>query len=145
MGANVKIDGYADIQKNLRSLGTKAKVVEAAAVKAGGEVLRKTMAQEAPRSASPRQPTSPSQSWRTGQHAADNIRVSRVKTVGGFKIVDVGVPKGDNSPYFYLKFHEYGSVKYTPPKPFMTRAVQSSKSQVKEAIKQTVRKGMGLK
>ncbi|MGQ0518294.1 hypothetical protein ACT453_53135, partial [Bacillus sp. D-CC] len=60
---------------------------------------------EAPRSRSPRKATV-KQSWRTGQHGADNAKISAVKSKEGVKYVNVGWLKGDNSPFFYMKFQD---------------------------------------
>ena len=51
---------------------------------------------------------------RTYQHSADNIPVSRITNKKGYSSVTVGWEKADNSPYFYVKFTEYGTSKMRP-------------------------------
>ncbi len=45
---------------------------------------------------------------RTGQHAGDNIPHTRSRAGGYYKEL-IGWEKTDNSPYFYMKFHEFGT------------------------------------
>ena len=51
--------------------------------KRGGEPIRKAISEIAPRSDSPKR--AKSEPWRTGQHLADNIRVTKAKMEDGIK------------------------------------------------------------
>ena len=51
---------------------------------------------------------------RTYQHSADNIPVSKITNKNGNAQVSIGWDKTDTSPYFYVKFTEYGTSKMRP-------------------------------
>ncbi|MMZ49679.1 hypothetical protein D1872_113840 [compost metagenome] len=143
MGAKMEVQGMQQMLNKLQSLGNKAKTVESQALKAGAEVLRSEIAARAPRSSSPRQPNSPSQSWRTGQHAADHIKMSGVKQADGAKIIEVGIQKGDRSHYFYLKFHEWGTSKMSA-KPFMAPAVAEKRTEATRKVHEIIMRALNL-
>lgn len=143
MGAHLEVDGLSQIQKKILELGKKGQRIENKALTAGAEIVREKISEEAPRSDNPRKPTPGTQSWRTGEHATDHITASRVKKVDGFKVVEVGISKGDNSKYFYLKFHEYGTEKL-PPQPFMNRSLKLSRTNAQAAIRTVYKKELGL-
>lgn len=54
---------------------------------------------------------------RTFQHAKDNVPI-KIKNVGGKMMAIIGWEKSDNSPYFYMKFIEFGTSKMPPQAPF---------------------------
>jgi HK97 gp10 family phage protein len=139
----MELQGMEQLLSKVNQLGKKGNRIENKALRAGGEIVRKEISDRAPRSDTPRQPSPGSQSWRTGEHAADNIEMSRVKTKDGMKIVEVGISRGDNSHYFYLKFHEYGTSKMAA-QPFMYPATVESKTEVVEKMKAVLRGGLGL-
>ncbi|MED0676984.1 HK97-gp10 family putative phage morphogenesis protein [Aneurinibacillus thermoaerophilus] len=141
--AKLEIQGMQHLLDKLQSLGNRAKVVENRALKEGAEILRSEIAARAPRSDSPRQPKPPSQTWRTGEHAADNIKMSGVKQQDGVKIIDVGIQKSDNSHYFYLKFKEWGTSKMAA-EPFMEPAVNDKKGEAIDKVKEVILGELGL-
>lgn len=143
MPANMEIDGMGQIQAKIAALGRKGSRIENKALRGGGEILRDAISDRAPRSVHPRQPAPDTQLWRTGEHAADHITMSRVKTIYGMKVVDVGINKGDNSEYFYLKFFEWGTSKM-PAQPFMAPAFEESHTAVVDKMKAILRDGLGL-
>lgn len=144
MGSYFDVEGMAEIHRKLLELGELGREIEAKAVSAGAEVVRKKISEEAPRSAKPRpKATHGTQTWRTGKHAADHITASRVKNVNGVKMVDVGISRGDNSKYYYLKFHEFGTAKM-PPNPFMDRALELSKDKAQEEMADVFKEELGL-
>lgn len=51
---------------------------------------------------------------RPGIHSADAVPVSGVRKKGHRLYIIVGWDKGDNSPYFYTKFNEFGTSKRSP-------------------------------
>ncbi len=142
---DVTFEGMDELLSRVQELGARASRLENQAVQAGAKVVQKNISRRAPRSSQPRQPkeSAPSQSWRTGQHAADNIKISRVLKKDGVKTVEVGVQKGDNSHYFYLKFKEWGTSKMQA-EPFMEPAAEESKVEVVEEIKNVLKAGLGL-
>lgn len=141
--ANVTLEGMDGLVAKVQEMGQKAVIVENQALKKGAAVLQKSASQKAPRSAEPREPKPPTQEWRTGEHLADNIVVTRVKKKGDVKFVEVGPTPGDNSPFFYGKFLEYGTSKM-PAQPFMGPAEAESKRDIMETMKDTLREGLGL-
>ncbi len=143
--ADVTFEGMDELLKKVQELGARADRIENQAVQAGAKVVQKNISRRAPRSSQPRQSkeSAPSQRWRTGLHAADNIKISRVKNKDGIKTVEVGVQKGDNSHYFYLKFKEWGTTKMDA-EPFMEPAAEESKPEVIEAMKNVIKTGLGL-
>lgn len=142
MAVDAELVGMEELLDNIRRLGDRVSdTVEAKALKAGGEVLRSAIRARAPRSQTPRGPTTSKQSWRTGKHAADQLKISGIKTIDGVKSVLVGVGKGNTSHYFYLKFHEWGSSKQAA-RPFMAPAKSASKSAVADAMKDVIRQAL---
>ena len=67
----------------LEQMGLRGEKIEDKAL-AGGEPIRKAISEIAPRSDSPKRATK-SEPWRTGQHLADNIRVTKAKMEDGIK------------------------------------------------------------
>lgn len=51
---------------------------------------------------------------RTGKHASDNIPISGLKKKGDYVFIVVGWTKGDKSPYYYMKFEEWGTSQRPP-------------------------------
>jgi HK97 gp10 family phage protein len=140
---DVQLDGMKELLNRLQVLGKKAERIENEALKAGAEILREEISARAPRSSSPRQPKPKTQLWRTGEHAADHISISGVKKIDGVKSVTVGVQKGDNSHYFYLKFFEWGTSKMSA-RPFMAPALAAKQNEIIEQMKQVIKGGLGL-
>ncbi|MED4726993.1 HK97 gp10 family phage protein [Aneurinibacillus migulanus] len=141
--ARIEMLGMQQLREKLERLGNRAKTIENKALREGAEVLRNEIAARAPRSSSPRQPDSPSQSWRTGQHAADHIKMSGVKQADGAKIIEVGIQKGDRSHYFYLKFHEWGTSKMSA-KPFMAPAVAEKRTEATRKVHEIIMRELNL-
>lgn len=51
---------------------------------------------------------------RTFKHSADEVPMSGMRKKGQRRYIIVGWDKGDNSPYFYTKFNEWGTSKRAP-------------------------------
>ena len=51
---------------------------------------------------------------KTGQHAADNIEVSKVKNTKGVKFITVGWDKSKGKPYGYMQWEEWGNTTREP-------------------------------
>lgn len=138
--SNVNLMGFNQLITHLETMGLRGEKVEDKALAAGGEPIRKAIAERTPRSDSPKK-ASKSESWRTGQHAADNIKVTKAKKEGGIKTVRIGIDKADRSPYFYLKFHEWGTSKMAA-RPFVEPGFSSSKSEAIRAMTDVLRNEM---
>lgn len=129
--ADVRLEGMQELLDQLNKLGDKASRVENQALKAGAEIVQKEAESLAPRSPE------------TKEHLADNIKISGVKTKDGVKFVEIGPTKGDNSKFFYGKFLEFGTSKM-PAQPFMGPAFEKNKGTIMNAMKQVVKRGLGL-
>mgnify|MGYP001186076519 CR=1 FL=1 len=128
MGAFFDIEGYEQIQNNLKQLGNKAKRVENKAIREGAEIVADRMRKEVPVSNIDH------------LHIRDDIQVSKVKRKGGIPSVEVG--PGESTAW-RAKFLEFGTVKMSPD-PFISRSAKLSKNEVKAAIASELRKGLGL-
>ncbi|MEB8982175.1 HK97 gp10 family phage protein, partial [Bacillus cereus] len=117
MADGVDFLGFDRLISELEQMGLRGEKIEDKALAAGGEPIRKAISEIAPRSDSPKKATK-SEPWRTGQHLADNIRVTKAKMEGGIKTIKIGIDKADRSPYFYGKFLEWGTSKM-PAEPFI--------------------------
>ncbi|BAU27631.1 HK97 gp10 family phage protein [Aneurinibacillus soli] len=141
--ATMEVQGMQQLLDKLQSLGNKAKTVESRALKEGAEVLRSEIEARAPRSPSPRQPKGKTQTWRTGKHAADNIKIGPVKVINGAKLLEIGIQKNDNSHYFYMKFKEWGTSKMSA-EPFMEPAVTEKQSEAVQRVKEVILGALGI-
>jgi len=153
MAENIELLGVEEMAAKLKKLNAQAGRVENKAMREGAKLMRDAIARRAPRSPAPRQPQAKgtrvgkkgnaSQRWRTGKHAADNIKVGNVRKDRAGKYVLVGVQKGDNSRYFYLKFIEWGSTKLSA-QPFMEPTYQEEQQAVLQKIRDELKAGLGL-
>jgi HK97 gp10 family phage protein len=131
MGASISFEGFDDFLSNLQQLGENASMVEGKALKAGAAVLQESMKKRAPRSPD------------TKEHAADHISISKVKMRDGARYVLVGVERTDNSKWFYLKFHEFGTSKMAA-RPWAAPAATESEKGILEAMADVVKAGLKL-
>lgn len=69
---------------------------------------------------------------RTGQHAADNVPEKGTTQSGNYGEV-IGWEKSDTSPFFYMKFHEWGTTMHKPKK-FMLEAARPTYRALKSII-----------
>lgn len=123
-----------------KKLGDASERVASKGLKAAAEVIREEVSSRAPRSVTPRQPSG-RQTWRTGLHAADNIKLSRVTREDGMKVIRIGITRGDIHKYFYLKFHEFGTSKM-PARPFVEPSFHARKGQALQVLADEFRKGL---
>ncbi|EOA3902518.1 HK97-gp10 family putative phage morphogenesis protein [Bacillus cytotoxicus] len=143
--ANMELQGMAELMLRVQEMGRKGASAQSKAVKAGGKVFQEGFLREAPRSKVPRKAT-PKQSWRTGQHGADNAKISGVKTKNGVKYVNVGWLKSDNSPFFYMKFQNWGTSKMPnpPKKGFAEKVVMAGEKESLRAMRNVLRQELRL-
>ncbi|MEH7458519.1 HK97-gp10 family putative phage morphogenesis protein [Bacillus sp. JJ1127] len=137
---SVNLMGFDQLITHLETMGLRGEKIEDKVLAAGGEPIRKAIAERAPRSASPK-PASKSEPWRTGEHGADHIKVTKARLEDGIKTVKIGLDKADRSPWFYLKFHEWGTSKM-PAHPFVEPGFSSSKSEAIRAMTDVLRNEM---
>ncbi|MDK7476312.1 MULTISPECIES: HK97-gp10 family putative phage morphogenesis protein [Bacillus cereus group] len=143
--ANMEIQGMTELMLKVQQMGRKGASAQTKAVKAGGKVFQEGFSREAPRSRSPRKATV-KQSWRTGQHGADNAKISAVKSKEGIKYVNVGWLKGDNSPFFYMKFQNWGTSKmpHPPKKGFAEKVVMAGERESLRAMRNVLKQELML-
>ncbi|EOO28618.1 HK97 gp10 family phage protein [Bacillus cereus VD133] len=143
--ADMQLTGMSELMSRLYDLGQSGVKAQNKAVKAGGKVYKEGFSREAPRSAVPRLAT-PKQSWRTGKHGADNANVSTVKTKAGVKYVNVGWLKSDNSPFFYMKFQNWGTSKmpHPPKKGFVEKVVMAKEKEALHEMRNVLQQELRL-
>jgi len=75
-------------------------------------------------------------------NARDELEIT-TKTRFGQRVCFIGITKSDMSTAFYLKFHEWGTVKM-PAKPFMQPALEKNRAKIKEILLEELRKELGM-
>ncbi|WP_233120164.1 HK97-gp10 family putative phage morphogenesis protein [Tissierella creatinophila] len=120
----MKVEGIEDLLVEIERLGREGSKIENKALKEAGDAVKISIQNETP--------------TRSGK-LKTSITVSRVKTKGGIKQVEVG-PGSDG---YYGKFLEFGTVKMKA-NPFMSRGYETSKSEAERIIEEEIRKGLGL-
>ncbi|MFE6232541.1 HK97-gp10 family putative phage morphogenesis protein [Bacillus subtilis] len=128
MGAFLRIEGDMDIEKKIKEIGDRYDSVEENVLLAGGNVAKKSMKNEVPVSDIDH------------KHIRDDIEVFDVEVIGGKRQVAIAPGKETN---WRAKFIERGTSKQ-PPNPFMTRAMEKAKGDIREAMRQELLKGLGL-
>lgn len=129
--AEVSFEGMEELVTRLQQLGSKAYAIENNTIKAGAQIIQKAASEKAPRSTLVK------------EHLADHIVMSKVKTQGGVKFIEVGPQRSDNHKFFYGKFLEFGTSKMSP-RPFMGPACEEQKTAVMETMKAAIKVGLGL-
>ncbi|UIJ69512.1 HK97 gp10 family phage protein [Bacillus cereus] len=143
MGDGVDFLGFDRLISELEQMGLRGEKMEDKVLAAGGEQIRKAIAERSePRSSSPKKP-SKSEPWRTGQHLLDNIRVTKARMEDGVKTIKIGIDKADRSPYFYGKFLEWGTSKM-PAHRFIEPGFNASKADAVRAMTDILKNEMRL-
>lgn len=139
--SGIELQGTDQMLAEVRKkLSNGAERVANKGLRAAAGVIREEVSSRAPRSATPRQPSG-KQTWRTGLHAADNIKLSRVTREDGMKVIRIGVTRGDIHKYFYLKFFEFGTSKMAA-RPFVEPAFHAKKKHAINVMADEFRKGL---
>lgn len=137
MAYDIRMYGYEELYKKLEQMPNKLNKVVDEALKKSAEPIRDEARRKARRSKKPKG---------TKGHMADHIEISNVEQDGTAKRVIVGFTKGDNSPYYYAKFIEWGtssgpwSSQHYGKKPFMRPAYKSKVHESLEIFKNIVGK-----
>lgn len=142
--SGIELQGVDQMLDDIRrKLGNASARLENRGLRKAGEPIAEEMRSRAPRSDTPRQakPSQPSQSWRTGLHGADNIKLSRIMRKDGQKYILIGIQRGDMSRYFYLKFFEFGTSKLDK-QPWAEPAFHARKKEALQTLADEYRKGL---
>lgn len=126
--ANIRVTGIDEMLRRLHQIGSQATKIENEALRAGAEVLKRTMEKNAP---------GPSQKRRL--HLIRNIQMSRVKYKKGEKVIEVGPGKDA----FYAHFLEFGTTKMAA-RPFVEPSVYEAAEAVVGRITAVLRRGLRL-
>lgn len=126
--ASMELEGMDNLIRKIEDMGKAGTRIENAALKKAGELIMEEAKNNVP--------------FRKGK-LKEGLKVSGVRKKGGNKFVLAGIQKGDNSKIFYGKFLEFGTSKMKA-RPFMGPAYESKKEEAKEAIKDELRRGLGL-
>lgn len=137
MAYDIRMYGYEELYKKLEQMPEKINKVVDEALKKSAEPIRDEARRKARRSKKPKG---------ANGHMADHIEIGDVEQEGTAKRVIVGFTKGDNSPYYYAKFIEWGassgpwSSMHYGKKPFMRPAYKSKVLESLEIFKNIVGK-----
>lgn len=139
--SGIELQGMETVLAEMRRrLGNASERVVNKGLRSGGEIIRQETSARAPRSDIPRKPGG-KQTWRTGKHAADNIKLSKITKEDGMRVIRIGIQRGDTHKYFYLKFFEFGTSKM-PAKPFVEPAFHARKKDALLKMAEEFSKGL---
>lgn len=143
MDSGIELQGIEEFLKSLNSMGEKTDSAIKKALESTGDKYKSDLIPKIPRSEIPRASNEKSQSWRSGEHAADHIKRSKVLGKDGSYYVLIGISRGDNSKWFYLKFIEYGTSNMPARAPF-ARTIVQGKGEYTGNIIRVLKEELGL-
>ena len=120
--------GLNEMQKEIERLSTESelKALNKKIIKRAGEIgLQEAEGQIRKKAYSSNPMKSGRKGSRTGQHAADNVPKKGTTQSGNYGEL-VGWDRGDTSPFFYMKFHEWGTTMHKPKVAELTKAYEES-------------------
>ena len=120
MSITMEFGGLDDLIRECSEQATQKELdkVNRKALKACANSSKQKLSQRLPRSKNVNQ--SGRKGSRTFKHSADEVPMSGMRKKGERRYIVVGWDKGDNSPYFYTKFNEWGTSKRPPVPIFHT-------------------------
>jgi len=127
--AKIELEGMQELLAKVNKLGAKGVAIKQKALNQAGKLVKASMEDKAPRSD------------QSKTHMADNIAVSEVKQENGVDFVQVGPTKGDNSPFFYSKFTEWGTSKI-PAQHWAEKSVRENKGKINQVIQDELERGL---
>ena len=137
----MEILGLNEMQREIEKLSTESelKALNKKIVKRAGEIgLQEAEGQIRKKAYSKNPMKSGRKGSRTGQHAADNVPKAASTQSGNYGEV-IGWDRGDVSPFFYMKFHEWGTTEH-PAKGFMLAASRPTYEALKEIAEEEYEK-----
>lgn len=134
MSFNITMEftGLNETQREIEKLSTESeiKALNKKIVKRAGEIGQQEAKSQIRRKAYSKNPMkSGRKGSRTGQHAADNVPKKASTQSGNYGEL-IGWDRGDVSPFFYMKFHEWGTSIHKP-KGFMLDAAKPTYAALK--------------
>lgn len=134
MSFNITMEftGLNEVQREIEKLSTESelKALNKKIVKRAGEIGQQEAKSQIRKKAYSKNPMkSGRKGSRTGQHAADNVPKKASTQSGNYGEL-IGWDKGDVSPFFYMKFHEWGTSIHKP-KGFMLDAAKPTYAALK--------------
>lgn len=145
MSLNLKMEflGLDEMQREIEKLATESEVkkLNKKIVKQAGSVGMQEAEERIRKNAYSKNPMrSGRKGNRTGQHAADNIP-EKGSTRNGSYGETIGWERGDTSPWFYMKFHEWGTTKHKPKK-FMLESAPPTYKALKKIAEEEYQKAL---
>lgn len=134
MSFNITMEftGLNEIQREIEKLSTESelKALNKKIVKRAGEIGQQEAKSQIRKKAYSKNPMkSGRKGSRTGEHAADNVPKEASTQSGNYGEL-IGWDRGDISPFFYMKFHEWGTSIHKP-KGFMLDAAKPTYAALK--------------
>lgn len=125
----VKFEGLDNLIKEFERLASESEIDKAnvSIIKKCAKVVEKNLKPKVHRSKDVSK--SGLKGMRTGQHAADNIEVSKVKNTKGVKFITVGWDQTKNKPYSYMQWEEWGNTT-REPHPTLYPTIEDSKNEM---------------
>ena len=143
MGFNItmQFEGLEEAYREIERLSTDAELKELnkKIVKRAGAIAQEEAKGQIRKKAYSKNPSkSGRKGSRTGQHAADNVPKKGTTQTGNYAEV-IGWELADTSPYYYMKFHDWGSSMHKP-KRFMLETAHSVYPQFKSIAEEEYEK-----
>ena len=134
MSFNITMEttGLNETQREIKKLSTESEIKahNKKIVKRAGEIGQQEAKSQIRKKAYSKNPMkSGRKGSRTGQHAADNVPKKASTQSGNYGEL-IGWDRGDVSPFFYMKFHEWGTSIHKP-KGFMLDAAKPTYAALK--------------
>lgn len=127
-----EISGYNEIMLNIEKLGGSADKEVNSALRDSAQIVQKELEKNTPKGL-----------YNSKTHAKNNVVISNTKTnkdTGG-RYITVGYPKEIK---WRVHFIEFGTIRQSP-KLFMTKTINDTKDEVRNAIMKQLKKGLNLK
>lgn len=137
----MRFEGLEETYREIQKLSTEAELKELnkKIVKKAGEIAQEEAKGQIKKKAYSENPMkSGRKGSRTGQHAADNIPKKAATQSGNYGEL-IGWDRDDTSPFFYMKFHEWGTTMHKP-KRFMLDAARPTYAALKEIAEEEYEK-----
>lgn len=110
----IKFEGLDELIKEFESVSSEREIDKANVkiIKECAKVVEKNLKPKVHKSKDPKK--SGIKGLKTGQHAVDNIEISKVKNTSGVKYITVGWDQSKNEPYSYMQWEEWGNTTREP-------------------------------